>query len=306
MAALALNLDHDKTGIAIFGNNRFVLEGDLVFRTHHLFSVPTGPKLLGRVVDSLGSAIDGSEEIERTNLMVADTKAPGILPRLSVHEPLFTGWKMIDCMIPIGKGQRELILGDRGTGKTSIAVDAILQQQNIVFQHNREAVYCIYVCVGQKRSHLAHLVTRLKEESAMPYTTVVAATASDAAPLQYMAPYSGCAIAEYFRDTGFHSLIVYDDLSKQAVAYRQMSLLLRRPPSREAYPGDVFYLHSRLLERSAKLREKYKAGSVTALPIVETQENDVSAYIPTNVISITDGQLFLEKKINVQRLITCN
>jgi len=299
---MVLNLETDNVGIVIFGDDRQIKEGDTVKRTRSIVDVPVGKALLGRVVDGLGNPIDGKGPIETTERRVADVKAPGIMPRKSVHEPMATGLKSVDAMIPVGRGQRELIIGDRQTGKTAIVLDTILNQQNY---NGREAegmktLHCIYVAVGQKRSTVAQLVKKLEETGAMAYTTVVAATASDPAPMQFLAPYSGTAIGEYFRDNGMDALIIYDDLSKQAVAYRQMSLLLRRPPGREAYPGDVFYLHSRLLERSAKLNEANGAGSLTALPIIETQAGDVSAYIPTNVISITDGQIFLETELFFQ------
>lgn len=295
MNGMVLNLENKVVGVVIFGDNRKVLEGDLVSRTHSIVNIPTGPQMIGRIVDSLGNAIDGKGEISRVNLAFVDVKAPGIIPRKTVREPLLTGIKTIDIMIPIGKGQRELIIGDRRTGKTSIAIDTILNQRTILFQQENEAVYCIYVAIGQKRSSVAQLVAKLRKKNALKYTTIVASTASEAAAMQYLAPYSGTTIGEYYRDAGFHALVVYDDLSKQAVAYRQMALLLRRPPSREAYPGDVFYLHSRLLERAAKINSVFGGGSLTSLPIIETQEGDLSAYIPTNVISITDGQIFLEK-----------
>ncbi|WP_304617794.1 F0F1 ATP synthase subunit alpha [Paracoccus sp. (in: a-proteobacteria)] len=299
---MVLNLETDNVGIVIFGDDRQIKEGDTVKRTRSIVDVPVGKGLLGRVVDALGNPIDGKGPIEATERRVADVKAPGIMPRKSVHEPMATGLKSVDAMIPVGRGQRELIIGDRQTGKTAIALDTILNQANY---NGREAegmktLHCIYVAVGQKRSTVAQLVKKLEETGAMAYTTVIAATASDPAPMQFLAPYSGTAIGEYFRDNGMDALIIYDDLSKQAVAYRQMSLLLRRPPGREAYPGDVFYLHSRLLERSAKLNEDNGAGSLTALPIIETQAGDVSAYIPTNVISITDGQIFLETELFFQ------
>ncbi|MGP9803867.1 F0F1 ATP synthase subunit alpha [Paracoccus sp. NSM] len=299
---MVLNLETDNVGIVIFGDDRQIKEGDTVKRTRSIVDVPVGKGLLGRVVDGLGNPIDGKGPIEATERRVADVKAPGIMPRKSVHEPMATGLKSVDAMIPVGRGQRELIIGDRQTGKTAIALDTILNQMSY---NGREAegmktLHCIYVAVGQKRSTVAQLVKKLEETGAMAYTTVVAATASDPAPMQFLAPYSGTAIGEYFRDNGMDALIIYDDLSKQAVAYRQMSLLLRRPPGREAYPGDVFYLHSRLLERSAKLNEDNGAGSLTALPIIETQAGDVSAYIPTNVISITDGQIFLETELFFQ------
>ena len=299
---MVLNLETDNVGIVIFGDDRDIKEGDTVKRTRSIVDVPVGKGLLGRVVDALGNPIDGKGPIEYTERRIADVKAPGIMPRKSVHEPMATGLKSVDAMIPVGRGQRELIIGDRQTGKTAIVLDTILNQQNY---NGREAegmktLHCIYVAVGQKRSTVAQLVKKLEETGAMAYTTVVAATASDPAPMQFLAPYSGTAIGEYFRDNGMDALIIYDDLSKQAVAYRQMSLLLRRPPGREAYPGDVFYLHSRLLERSAKLNEEHGGGSLTALPIIETQAGDVSAYIPTNVISITDGQIFLETDLFFQ------
>ncbi|MFN3525343.1 MAG: F0F1 ATP synthase subunit alpha [Paracoccus sp. (in: a-proteobacteria)] len=299
---MVLNLETDNVGIVIFGDDRSIKEGDTVKRTRTIVDVPVGKALLGRVVDGLGNPIDGKGPIETTERRIADMKAPGIMPRKSVHEPMATGLKSVDAMIPVGRGQRELIIGDRQTGKTAIALDTILNQMSY---NGREAegmktLHCIYVAVGQKRSTVAQLVKKLEETGAMAYTTVVAATASDPAPMQFLAPYSGTAIGEYFRDNGMDALIIYDDLSKQAVAYRQMSLLLRRPPGREAYPGDVFYLHSRLLERSAKLNEANGSGSLTALPIIETQAGDVSAYIPTNVISITDGQIFLETELFFQ------
>lgn len=299
---MVLNLETDNVGVVIFGDDRSIKEGDTVKRTRSIVDVPVGKALLGRVVDGLGNPIDGKGPIETTERRIADMKAPGIMPRKSVHEPMATGLKSVDAMIPVGRGQRELIIGDRQTGKTAIALDTILNQMSY---NGREAegmktLHCIYVAVGQKRSTVAQLVKKLEETGAMAYTTVVAATASDPAPMQFLAPYSGTAIGEYFRDNGMDALIIYDDLSKQAVAYRQMSLLLRRPPGREAYPGDVFYLHSRLLERSAKLNEANGSGSLTALPIIETQAGDVSAYIPTNVISITDGQIFLETELFFQ------
>jgi len=299
VSGIALNLEKDLVGIALFGNDNQVSEGDRAFRTHSIISIPTGPQMLGRVVDSLGNTIDGDTPLENTaaDLQELDVKAPGIIDRESVKQPLQTGIMAVDSMIPIGKGQRELIIGDRQTGKTAIAIDTILNQRALHAANSPDKVFCIYVAVGQKRSTVAQLVERLRKENALQYTTVVAATASDAAALQYLAPYAGATLGEYFRDTNQHALIIYDDLSKQAVAYRQMSLLLRRPPGREAYPGDVFYLHSRLLERSAKVSKELGAGSLTALPIIETQQGDVSAYIPTNVISITDGQIFLEKEL---------
>lgn len=298
---MALNLESDNVGIVIFGSDRDIKEGDTVKRTGAIVEVPTGRGLLGRVVDALGNPIDGKGPIEDVKMSRVDVKAPGILPRKSVHEPMQTGLKAIDALIPIGRGQRELIIGDRQTGKTAIALDAILNQKaDHAGDDEYKKMYCIYVVIGQKRSTVAQFVKVLEEHGAMEYSIVVAATASDSAPLQYLAPYTGSAMGEYFRDNGMHSLITFDDLSKHAVAYRQMSLLLRRPPGREAYPGDVFYLHSRLLERSAKLNEDHGLGSMTALPIIETQANDVAAYIPTNVISITDGQIFLETELFFQ------
>ncbi len=300
---MALNLEVDNVGIVIFGDDRSIKEGDVVKRTKAIVDVPAGEALLGRVVDGLGNPIDGKGEIKTTERRVADVKAPGIIPRKSVHEPMATGLKSVDAMIPIGRGQRELIIGDRQTGKTAVALDTILNQKaynEAAGDDESKKLYCIYVAIGQKRSTVAQLVKKLEETGAIDYTIVVAATASDPAPMQFLAPYSATAMAEFFRDNGRHALIIYDDLSKQAVAYRQMSLLLRRPPGREAYPGDVFYLHSRLLERSAKLNEDFGAGSLTALPIIETQAGDVSAYIPTNVISITDGQIFLETDLFYQ------
>jgi len=299
---MALNLETDNVGVVIFGSDRDIKEGDTVKRTNSIVDVPVGDNMLGRVVDGLGNPIDGKGAIEAAERRVADVKAPGIIPRKSVHEPMATGLKAIDAMIPIGRGQRELIIGDRQTGKTAVALDTILNQKsyNEAATDEHGKLYCIYVAIGQKRSTVAQLVKRLEESGAIEYTTIVAATASDPAPMQFLAPYAATAMAEYFRDNGRHALIIYDDLSKQAVAYRQMSLLLRRPPGREAYPGDVFYLHSRLLERSAKLNEENGAGSLTALPIIETQGGDVSAFIPTNVISITDGQIFLETELFYQ------
>ena len=296
---MALNLESDNVGVVIFGNDRKIKEGSIVKRTGSIVDAPVGKELLGRVVDGLGNPIDGkgnlSDKIKRQRVEV---KAPGIIPRQSVSEPMQTGLKAIDTLIPIGRGQRELIIGDRQTGKTAVAIDAIINQREINNSDDeKKKLYCIYVAIGQKRSTVAQIVKTLEDAGAMKYTTVVAATASDAAPLQFLAPYTGCTIGEYFRDNGMHALIIYDDLSKQAVAYRQMSLLLRRPPGREAYPGDVFYLHSRLLERAAKLSDANGGGSLTALPIIETQAGDVSAYIPTNVISITDGQIFLETQL---------
>ncbi|WP_134724631.1 F0F1 ATP synthase subunit alpha [Paracoccus luteus] len=299
---MVLNLETDNVGIVIFGDDRSIKEGDTVKRTRSIVDVPVGPALLGRVVDALGNPIDGKGPIDATERRVADVKAPGIMPRKSVHEPMATGLKSVDAMIPVGRGQRELIIGDRQTGKTAIALDTILNQQNYNGRENdgMKTLHCFYVAIGQKRSTVAQLVKKLEESGAMAYTTIIAATASEPAPMQYLAPYAATAMAEYFRDNGKDALIIYDDLSKQAVAYRQMSLLLRRPPGREAYPGDVFYLHSRLLERSAKLNESHGGGSLTALPIIETQAGDVSAYIPTNVISITDGQIFLETDLFFQ------
>ncbi|MEM9618541.1 MAG: F0F1 ATP synthase subunit alpha [Pseudomonadota bacterium] len=298
---MALNLESDNVGVVIFGEDRNIKEGDTVKRTKTIVDVPVGKGLLGRVVDPLGNPIDGKGPIEATERRLVDVKAPGILPRKSVHEPMQTGIKAVDAMIPIGRGQRELVIGDRQTGKTAICVDAILNQKDInAGDDESKKLYCVYVAIGQKRSTVAQIVKTLEDNGAMEYSIVVAATASEPAPLQFLAPFAGCAMGEYFRDNGMHSLIIYDDLSKQAVAYRQMSLLLRRPPGREAYPGDVFYLHSRLLERAAKLNEDNGAGSMTALPIIETQANDVSAYIPTNVISITDGQIFLETDLFFQ------
>jgi F-type H+-transporting ATPase subunit alpha len=296
---MALNLESDNVGVVIFGDDRKIKEGSIVKRTGSIVDSPVGKELLGRVLDGLGNPIDGkgnlSEKVERKRVEV---KAPGIIPRQSVSEPMQTGLKAIDTLIPVGRGQRELIIGDRQTGKTAVAIDAIINQKAInESDDEKKKLYCIYVAIGQKRSTVAQIVKTLEDAGAMKYTTVVAATASDAAPLQFLAPYTGCTIGEYFRDNGMHALIIYDDLSKQAVAYRQMSLLLRRPPGREAYPGDVFYLHSRLLERAAKLSDANGGGSLTALPIIETQAGDVSAYIPTNVISITDGQIFLETQL---------
>ncbi|MBB5753501.1 F0F1 ATP synthase subunit alpha [Prosthecomicrobium pneumaticum] len=298
---MALNLEVDNVGIVIFGNDRDIKEGDTVKRTGAIVDVPVGKGLLGRVVDALGNPIDGKGPIEATERRRVDVKAPGIIPRKSVHEPMQTGLKAIDAMIPIGRGQRELIIGDRQTGKTAVALDAILNQKSVndTGDESRK-LYCVYVAIGQKRSTVAQFVKTLEERGALDYSIVVAATASDPAPMQFLAPFAGCAMGEFFRDNGMHALIVYDDLSKQAVAYRQMSLLLRRPPGREAYPGDVFYLHSRLLERAAKMNDENGNGSLTALPVIETQANDVSAYIPTNVISITDGQIFLETDLFYQ------
>jgi F-type H+-transporting ATPase subunit alpha len=295
---MALNLEDDNVGVVLFGSDSAIKEGDTVKRTNTIVDVPVGKSLLGRVVDALGNPIDGKGNIESDTRSRIEVKAPGIIPRKSVSEPMQTGLKAIDSLIPVGRGQRELIIGDRQTGKTAIAIDAIINQKSIN-EGNDESkkLYCVYVGIGQKRSSIAQIVKTLEEAGAMEYTTVVSASASDAAPLQFLAPYTGCSIAEYFRDNGMHALIIYDDLSKQAVAYRQMSLLLRRPPGREAFPGDVFYLHSRLLERAAKLNDDQGGGSLTALPIIETQANDVSAFIPTNVISITDGQIFLETEL---------
>ncbi len=287
VTGMVLNLEKDSVGIVIFGEDRDIKEGDTVKRTGQIVQVPVGEALLGRVVDVLGQPIDGRGPIDCKEMRIVESKAPGIIARQSVHEPLQTGIKAIDAMIPIGRGQRELIIGDRQTGKTTIAIDTIINQKG-------KGVYCFYVAIGQKRSTVAQVVEKLRQEGAMEYTTVIAATASDPAPLQFLAPYAGVTMAEYFRDTGRHALIIYDDLTKQAQAYRQLSLLLRRPPGREAYPGDVFYLHSRLLERAAKMSKEKGSGSLTALPIIETQAGDISAYIPTNVISITDGQIFLE------------
>ena len=298
---MALNLEEDNVGVVIFGSDRDIREGDTVKRTGDIVDVPVGKGLLGRVVDALGNPIDGKGPIEAERRMKVDVKAPGIIPRKSVHEPMQTGLKAVDALIPIGRGQRELIIGDRQTGKTAIAIDAILNQKSINEGDDEQAkLYCVYVAIGQKRSTVAQIVKTLEENDAMKYSIVIAATASESAPLQFLAPFTGCTMAEYFRDNGMHALIAYDDLSKQAVSYRQMSLLLRRPPGREAYPGDVFFLHSRLLERAAKLNDDFGAGSMTALPIIETQANDVSAYIPTNVISITDGQIFLETDLFYQ------
>ncbi|MBX9697357.1 MAG: F0F1 ATP synthase subunit alpha [Alphaproteobacteria bacterium] len=295
---MALNLESDNVGAVLFGEDKHIKEGDLVKRTGRIVDVPVGKELCGRVVDALGNPIDGKGDLGASARSCVEVKAPGIIPRQSVYEPMQTGIKAIDSLVPIGRGQRELIIGDRQTGKTAIAIDTIINQKQY---HDgadpKKKLYCIYVAIGQKRSTVARIVKTLEDCGAMAYTTVVAATASDPAPLQFLAPYSGCAMGEYYRDNGMHALIIYDDLSKQAVAYRQMSLLLRRPPGREAFPGDVFYLHSRLLERAAKMSEDEGGGSLTALPIIETQAGDVSAYIPTNVISITDGQIFLESDL---------
>ena len=298
---LALNLESDNVGVVVFGDDTHISEGDTVKRTNAIVDVPVGRGLLGRVVDALGEPIDGKGPLTDVTRARVDIKAPGIVPRRSVHEPVQTGLKAIDSLVPIGRGQRELIIGDRQTGKTALAIDAVLNQKQINSGTDEKVkLYCIYVAIGQKRSTVAQIVKTLQDYGALEYSIVVAATASEPAPLQYIAPYAGCAMGEFFRDNGMHALIIYDDLSKQAVAYRQMSLLLRRPPGREAYPGDVFYLHSRLLERAAKMNEDHGAGSLTALPIVETQAGDVSAYIPTNVISITDGQIFLETELFYQ------
>jgi len=298
LKGMALNLEPDNVGVVVFGNDKLIKEGDVVKRTGAIVDVPVGSELLGRVVDALGNPIDGAGPIGSATRQRVGIKAPGIIPRQSVREPMQTGIKAVDSLVPIGRGQRELIIGDRQTGKTAVAIDTIINQKrfNDAGEESKK-LYCIYVAIGQKRSTVAQIVKRLTDADAMKYSIVVSATASDAAPLQYLAPYSGCAMGEFFRDNGMHALIIFDDLSKQAVAYRQMSLLLRRPPGREAYPGDVFYLHSRLLERAAKMNDKEGGGSLTALPIIETQAGDVSAYIPTNVISITDGQIFLETEL---------
>lgn len=298
ISGMTLNLNNTSVGIVIFGDDRQILEGDVVKRTGAIVEVGVGKALLGRVVDGLGQPIDGKGDIERDATTLVEVKAPGIIPRQSVNEPMQTGLKAVDALVPIGRGQRELIIGDRQTGKTAIAIDTIINNRPTA--NTVDQLYCVYVAVGQKRSSVAQLVGQLEEENAMSHTIIVAATASDAAPLQFLAPYTGAAIGEYFRDNGMHAVIFYDDLSKQAVAYRQMSLLLRRPPGREAYPGDVFYLHSRLLERAAKMHTSLGGGSMTALPVIETQAGDVSAYIPTNVISITDGQIFLESELFYQ------
>ena len=295
---MALNLEADNVGVVIFGEDTGIREGDTVKRTGAIVDVPVGKGLLGRVVDALGNPIDGKGPLGDVKRTRAEIKAPGIVPRRSVHEPVQTGLKAIDALVPIGRGQRELIIGDRQTGKTALAIDAILNQKGInAAGDESRKLYCVYVAIGQKRSTVAQIVKTLQDYGALEYSIVVAATASEPAPLQFMAPYAACAMGEYFRDNGMHALMIYDDLSKHAVAYRQMSLLLRRPPGREAYPGDVFYLHSRLLERAAKLSEQHGSGSLTALPVIETQAGDVSAYIPTNVISITDGQIFLETEL---------
>ena len=299
LKGMALNLESDNVGVVIFGNDRSIKEGDVVKRTETIVDVPVGKKLLGRVVDGLGNPIDGKGDLDKKlERRRVEVKAPGIIPRQSVNQPMQTGLKALDTLIPIGRGQRELIIGDRQTGKTAIAIDTIINQKEINKSgEEKNKLYCVYVAIGQKRSTVAQIVKTLEDAGAMEYTTIVSATASDPAPLQFLAPYTGCSMGEYFRDNGMHALIIYDDLSKHAVAYRQMSLLLRRPPGREAYPGDVFYLHSRLLERAAKLNDDQGGGSLTALPIIETQAGDVSAYIPTNVISITDGQIFLETEL---------
>ncbi len=298
---MALNLETDNVGIVIFGEDREIKEGQTVKRTRAIVDVPVGKGLLGRVVDALGNPIDGKGPIQAAERKRVDVKAPGIIPRKSVHEPMATGLKAIDALIPVGRGQRELIIGDRQTGKTAIALDTILNQKPLNATGDEKIkLYCVYVAIGQKRSTVAQFVKVLEEQGALEYSIIVAATASDPAPMQYLAPFSGCTMGEFFRDNGMHAVIIYDDLSKQAVAYRQMSLLLRRPPGREAYPGDVFYLHSRLLERAAKMNDERGSGSLTALPVIETQANDVSAYIPTNVISITDGQIFLETDLFYQ------
>ena len=299
---MALNLEEDNVGVVIFGSDQDIKEGDIVKRTESIVSVPVGKELLGRVVNALGEPIDGLGAVKAREYRRSDVKAPGIIARRSVHEPVQTGIKMIDSLIPIGRGQRELIIGDRQTGKTAIILDTIINQKKVndAAKSDKDKLFCIYVAIGQKRSTVAQVVKTLRDYGALDYTIVVAATASDAAPMQYIAPYSGCAMGEYFRDNSMHAVIFYDDLSKQATAYRQMSLLLRRPPGREAYPGDVFYLHSRLLERAAKMSDAEGAGSLTALPVIETQAGDVSAYIPTNVISITDGQIFLETSLFYQ------
>jgi F-type H+-transporting ATPase subunit alpha len=292
---MALNLESDNVGVVIFGDDRSIKEGDLVKRTGAIVDVPVGRGLLGRVVDGLGNPIDGKGPLKDVKRQRVEVKAPGIIPRRSVHEPMQTGLKAIDALVPVGRGQRELIIGDRQTGKTAVAIDTILNQKATnVGPDDSKKLFCIYVAIGQKRSTVAQIVKTLEDNGAMEYSIVVAATASEPAPLQFLAPYTGCTMGEFFRDNGMHAVIIYDDLSKQAVAYRQMSLLLRRPPGREAYPGDVFYLHSRLLERAAKMNKEHGLGSLTALPVIETQAGDVSAYIPTNVISITDGQIFLE------------
>jgi proton translocating ATP synthase F1 alpha subunit len=298
LRGMALNLENDNVGVVVFGNDRAIKEGDTVKRTGAIIDIPVGEGMLGRVVDGLGDPIDGKGVITDVTRQRIEVKAPGIIARQSVHEPMESGLKAVDSLVPVGRGQRELIIGDRQTGKTAVAIDTIINQKGVNSQGDKaKSLFCIYVAVGQKRSTVAQLMKTLGDAGAMDYSIIVAATASDAAPLQFLAPYSGCALGEYFRDNGMHALIIFDDLSKQAVAYRQMSLLLRRPPGREAYPGDVFYLHSRLLERAAKMSSEMLAGSMTALPVIETQAGDVSAYIPTNVISITDGQIFLESEL---------
>ena len=304
---MALNLEEDNVGIVIFGDDRGIKEGDTVKRTQKIVEVPVGKGLLGRVVDALGNPIDGKGPIQSSESSRIEVKAPGIIPRQSVSEPMQTGLKALDSLVPVGRGQRELIIGDRQTGKTAVAIDTIINQKEINQSDDEsKKLYCIYVAIGQKRSTVAQVVKTLEENGAMEYTIVVAASASDPAPLQFLAPYAGCSMGEFFRDNGMHGLIVYDDLSKQAVAYRQMSLLLRRPPGREAFPGDVFYLHSRLLERAAKMNDENGGGSLTALPVIETQAGDVSAFIPTNVISITDGQIFLESPMESPNIPTWN
>jgi F-type H+-transporting ATPase subunit alpha len=298
ISGMALNLETDNVGAVIFGSDRDIKEGDTVKRTGAIVDVPVGKGLLGRVVDGLGNPIDGKGPIQSDERQRVEVKAPGIIPRKSVHEPVQTGLKALDALVPVGRGQRELIIGDRQTGKTAVAIDTIINQKSVnAGDDETKKLYCVYVAVGQKRSTVAQVVKTLEEQGALEYSIVVSATASDPAPLQFLAPYTGCTMGEYFRDNGMHAVIIYDDLSKQATAYRQMSLLLRRPPGREAYPGDVFYLHSRLLERAAKMGDDHGAGSLTALPVIETQASDVSAYIPTNVISITDGQIFLETEL---------
>merc|ERR1719183_350911 len=298
LRGMALNLENDNVGVVVFGNDRAIKEGDTVKRTGAIIDIPVGEGMLGRVVDGLGDPIDGKGVITDVKRQRIEVKAPGIIARQSVHEPMESGLKAVDSLVPVGRGQRELIIGDRQTGKTAVAIDTIINQKTInAAGDDKKSLYCIYVAVGQKRSTVAQLMKTLADQGAMEYTTIVAATASDAAPLQFLAPYTGCAVGEHFRDNGKHALIIWDDLSKQAVAYRQMSLLLRRPPGREAYPGDVFYLHSRLLERACKMSADLQGGSMTGLPIIETQAGDVSAYIPTNVISITDGQIFLESEL---------
>jgi F-type H+-transporting ATPase subunit alpha len=301
LKGMALNLETDNVGVVIFGDDRGIKEGDVVKRTGAIVDVPVGKALLGRVVDSLGNPIDGKGPIEGAEKSRVEVKAPGIIPRRSVHEPMQTGLKALDSLVPVGRGQRELIIGDRQTGQTAVIIDTIINQKGInASEDESKKLYCIYVAIGQKRSTVAQVAKTIEEAGAMDYTIIVSATASEPAPLQFLTPYTGCAMGEYFRDNGMHAVVFYDDLSKHAVSYRQMSLLLRRPPGREAYPGDVFYLHSRLLERAAKMNEEYGSGSLTALPVIETQAGDVSAYIPTNVISITDGQIFLETELFYQ------